>query len=234
MKNILLLIFFCCLGFVCREAFSNEGGGCDIDGTQYSELKGPERNVFLASLKKSLDGVRGIKATFVQERHMEFFMDDLKAEGVCFFEAPDKLRWEISEPFVSILIYNGRDVAKFDMKDSVLRKLSLGNFDVLREVLSQITDWMKGDFSRADGVYNLRVFRGAKNNLLLLEPRSEAYKKAIRTIELTADRETNHITMVVIREPGRDYIRIRFVDEKINQECPVGTFNTDLPILFNK
>lgn len=196
----------------------------------YVKLNETEQKEFLGSLQTSLEGIKGLAGKFTQERHLSLFADPLIAKGVCFFEYPSKLRWEIYEPYQSILIYNGRGVAKFDADEKgMLRKLNLGGSDILMEILAQITAWMKGDFSKSGDVYALSVFKGEKDNLLVLTPKSEEMLKNIKAIELSTRKDNNRISSVTIRESKEDFIKISFRDEKINPEIPAAVFDLSKP-----
>lgn len=214
-KTVFLLFFLFCSA--CARA-------------DYVKLNEAEQKEFLSSLQASLEGIKGLAGKFTQERHLSLFIDPLTAKGVCFFEYPSKLRWEIYEPYQSILIYNGKGVAKFDADEKgMLRKLNLGGSDILMEILAQITAWMKGDFSKSGDVYILSIFKGDKDNLLVLTPKSEEMLKNIKGIELSARKDNNHISSVTIRESKEDFIKISFYDEKINPEIRESVFNLDKP-----
>ena len=203
---------------------------CVASRADYIKLNEAEQKEFLAGLQVSLESIKKLAGNFTQERHLSLFMDPLIAKGVCFFEYPGKLRWEIYEPYQSILIYNGKGVSKFDADEKGgLRKLNLGNSDILMEILAQITAWMKGDFSRSGDVYALSIMKGDRDNMLVLTPKSEKLLKNIKAIELSARKDNNHISSVTIRESREDFIRISFYDEKINPEIPETVFDLDKP-----
>ncbi|OGV46221.1 MAG: hypothetical protein A2017_12480 [Lentisphaerae bacterium GWF2_44_16] len=215
MKRLFLLLFMFCIASARAD---------------YVKLNETEQKEFLSSLQTSLEGIKRLAGKFTQERHLSLFTDPLMAKGVCFFEYPSKLRWEIYGPYQSILIYNGRGVAKFDADEKgLLRKLNLGGSDILMEILSQITAWMKGDFSKSGDVYALSVLKGEKDNLLVLTPKSEEMLKNIKAIELSARKDTNRISSVTIRESKEDFIKISFYDEKINPEIPAVVFDLSKP-----
>ncbi|MFH0944950.1 MAG: outer membrane lipoprotein carrier protein LolA [Planctomycetota bacterium] len=196
------------------------------DPVPYSALTGAEQELFLKEMGAALKKVQSLRADFVQERHVSLFLDPLESRGICSFERPDRLRWEVVKPYASLLILNGRGVAKFDRVEGELRKMKLGGEDLLREVLGQITDWIQGDFSRADEMYALTLEKGADFRLRM-QPRSEKLSKMIRAVELFVDPETHRVTKVVIREPGEDYLEIRFEQEQLNIKFDPSTFSLD-------
>lgn len=48
-----------------------------------------------------------LRATFVMQRHSPMLVEDIKAEGVVFLKAPDKIRWEVQRPASKVTIFNG-------------------------------------------------------------------------------------------------------------------------------
>ena len=98
-------------------------------------LPAQEQNQILKTITEKLSAVNNLKAEFKQSRHMEILIDPLVSAGYCYFEKPDKLRWELTEPYQSILIYNANEVAKFDIKNGKAEKFNFGMEDLMREIL---------------------------------------------------------------------------------------------------
>lgn len=48
-----------------------------------------------------------LSASFVMQRHSPMLLEDIKAEGVVFLKAPDKIRWELQRPSSKVTIFNG-------------------------------------------------------------------------------------------------------------------------------
>lgn len=184
----------------------------------------------IKEISSSLQSVKTLKAEFVQERHLAIFMDVLSSRGVFYFGMPGKLRWEITDPFSSILIFNGGYVAKFNLENGSYVRMKLGMEDVLQEVLNQILAIMHGDFEKVHKVYGISVIPG-KERRLVLKPLSAGLAKVIKDMELSIDRATNHVTKIVIHEPHDDYIEIRFSAEEQNSILDRGIFDLANPLL---
>jgi outer membrane lipoprotein-sorting protein len=191
-------------------------------------LNSDETTRFLNDMATTLGGIRTLRVAFVQEREVPLFLDTLKAKGTCWFEAPDKIRWELTEPYVSILIHNTNKAAKFDKAEGGLRKMRPGAEDVLREVLAQIMSWIRGDFRAAREAYDLSVLQGSDYRLVL-KPRTKGLAKIIEAIELTIDPKSLHVSAVTIREPEGGSIAIRFGKETLNAPMDKALFDLDHP-----
>ena len=143
------------------------------------------------------------------------------------------MRWEIYEPFFSLLLFKDNSVAKFDFKEGVVRRLRLGSEDVIREVLAQIMGWIKGDFEDSMPIYDIRIVE-KESFVLKLIPRSAELLDNIKSIELYFDKGTKHIVQVFIRETETDFIRIKFFDEANNLELDDRLFDLNDPLLWHR
>lgn len=187
-----------------------------------------EHETFFSTLASSLSNVKSFKTNFLQERHVSLFFDTLESEGVLAFAYPDKLRWEIRQPYSSILIYNQNIVAKYIMENEKLREVNPGAVDLLNTALGQIIAWMRGDFQESRELYQLKVYKG-NEYLLRMSPFSEKMAEYLESIELVINPETYHISQVIINETGEDYIRLIFSNEEMNVRFDDNFFDVDNP-----
>ncbi len=181
-------------------------------------------------MHQALAPIQTLQARFIQERRVSIFVDTLVTTGVCLFEPPKRLRWELTAPYVSVLIHSPDGVSKFDEEEGQLRKMQLGGEEILTQVLGQIVEWMRGDFGRAREAYLIEVRHTGESNLLTLRPRSEKLREVLQTIELTVNPANYHVTQVMIRETAEDSVQIRFIQEKINEPLPEKAFDLKKPL----
>lgn len=187
----------------------------------------------LQEISARLSAVNNLKAVFVQERHLAILIEPLISKGRCFFNRPQQLRWEIVQPYHSLLIYNNKRMAKFDVRDGQLRKLQPGGEDMMREILGQIIAWMQGDFESAAAVYHLQMYR-EKTLHLVLRPRSKELAENIQAIELIFSEAQDYIQTVKIIESQMDFIRIDFRQVEHNTEIPERIFDLSNPLLIKE
>ena len=178
---------------------------------------------FLGQVRQKLSNLKSLQADFVQERRMAAFMDTLTAKGTCYFRAPDRIRWELKEPYRSALVFNKGKVAKFLYDHDRLRKLNPGSKEIMKEILKFISRWMQGDFDSSKEHFYMQV---EKNDVFLvrLTPRATQMKDMIHAIELTVDGDYAHIKSVTIREARGDRIVITFLHEKRNVDLAEDLF----------
>lgn len=217
--------------FCLAAAFFNFplSGACPLSA---QELSGAEADIFIQNMAGTLKTKKSMRVDFKQERHLSVFLEPLVSKGSCFFQDPKRMRWEIEEPYRSLLIFNDNRVAKYDFEQGTPRRLTLGSEDVIREVLVQIMDWMKGDFRNSAEVYNIRIYKN-ENIRLRLIPRSSGLLENIQFIELHIDPLTKQITQVVIRENETDFVRIGFSNERNNIELEAQLFDLKNPLIRN-
>jgi outer membrane lipoprotein-sorting protein len=179
---------------------------------------------FLLRLEANLSASRTIQAKFTQEKKLSLFNDALVSYGTFCFAAPDRLRWEITKPFHSLLVMNGREVAKYDFPDGKNpRKLKFPAVDALLEVLNQITDIHQGKFSAQEKYYDMKVY-GGKTPSLVLIPKDIKMKGIIEKIEIGFSPALNSVASVGIHENGGDSTVILFEDDRLNTPLPDSLF----------
>jgi len=195
----------------------------------YRELSASEMEVILARMTENIQSVKNLRAEFIQERHMAMFLDVLSAQGILYFEMPDKLRWELTEPYASILIFNSGNVAKFNREKGKYVRMNLGMEDMFRESLRQIISIMRGDFRKVQKDYNISMAHGADYRLVM-RPVSAGMAKVIKSLDLSIDQRSNYVTTIVIREPKGDSIEIRFSDQEENSAFDQRLFDLSNPL----
>ena len=224
--TILLPFFFLLILHGAPLRASEEGSGEKENGKGYQRLEGKAQEERLKLIEEKLGSIQSLRTDFTQKRHMSLFMDVLTSRGVLSFQKPDRLRWELTDPYRSIMIFNRGDVAKFQVKEGKLTRLNSGMEDLMRGVLKQILSMMQGDFGKVSEAYRIEVKEGS-DYLLSMTPKSEGMSKTITSLELHIDRSSLHMKEIIIREPGQDYLEIIFTAHKENISLPDDLFSTE-------
>jgi len=183
-----------------------------------------------ADLKRLAEHIKltsSYEADFVQERHLALFKDVLKSTGKIYFEVPDKLRWEITDPYVSLLISNNGQVARFTTEDNRLKKMDLGNQEMFQQIIREMTGIMRGDFQALFSQY--RILLSQPMDHLILLPRSKEIQKSIASLEFAIQPDNGKVTQVMIREPEKDFVQIQFQNTKENVKLDPAIFSLQAP-----
>jgi outer membrane lipoprotein carrier protein len=194
----------------------------------YRTLAPAEQARVLAELSERLGKMDTLQASFMQERHVAIFRDTLRSSGVLYFEAPDRLRWELREPYVSVSILNGKQAAKFDAEEGRLNRMT-GMESLMNQVLTRIVAIMRGDFRDIEKQFRITVDRGP-DYLLRMSPLQPEMEDVIRSLDIRVDPGLSRVTQVVIREPHGDSTQIDFSEEKENISVNPGLFDISKPM----
>jgi hypothetical protein len=173
-------------------------------------LSPSDERKFFIQLEQNLGKFPKIESKFIQEKHLSLFKDVLVSHGLFAFAAPDRLRWEITKPFHSLLVMKGREVSKYDFPDGVHpHPLPFPAGGALGEVLQQIADIHQGRFDAQGKNYSITVIQD-KNYRVILVPEDPRLRKIIEKIEIGFSVSLDRVASVVIREKGGDFTRITF------------------------
>ena len=193
------------------------------------ELSAAELKELLATLSKEMGSIRTLRAAFVQEKHVSLFTEVVKVEGWTFFSRPDCVRLEMTAPFRSALIAQGKSVAKYEFADGQWQKLKLQSPDVVLKVTGQIAAWLQGQLDK-EGIYTVSALAAADGQVsVVLVPKAEELRKYISATELGLSADRKRLVSVTIREPGGDFTRMTFSAEERDVELPKEIFSTSGP-----
>lgn len=192
-----------------------------------------ELNALFGRIHERAGKAAGMRADFVQRRRMKAFVDDLTSTGTFYFSPPAKFRWEVREPYRSLLLMNGDKVGRFEMADRGMRPADLGDRDAVREMLRPMTAMMRGDFAGAEKQFAVSGESAPALFLIRLEPRNPKMREFIKRITIAIDREKLYATGIQIHEPGGDTIEITFFNQS---EAPLNAklFDVDSPLIEQK
>lgn len=177
----------------------------------------------MGRLEINLRASKTLQAKFTQEKHLSIFQDVLVSRGLLAFSVPSRLRWEITEPFHSLLVMNGGELAKYDFNGGKPRRLKLPAADALYEVLAQIAGLHQGKFGEQAKNYGMQLYLGETARLVLV-PKSKKMKQFIPAIEIKFSKALDSVSSVLIREGGEDFTLITFEEVRLNPELPVNLF----------
>jgi len=113
-----------------------------LEDTRLSEL--------LDKIETNFGQIKSIKTQLIQEKNIHIFAETVISKGFCLFKTPSKLRLEFTEPFRSVLIVNGKHVAKYEYFQDQWQKLDSGDKQVMLMIMKNITSWLQGKFRDTD------------------------------------------------------------------------------------
>jgi outer membrane lipoprotein-sorting protein len=183
----------------------------------------------LQDLHRKMSTLTSVYFEFTQERQLKLFAEPLKSEGVLLIGRPDKIRWETTSPFQSILMGDHESVAQFEKEDGQWKKLKLGFPQMLRRVMEQMSMMHQGKMDALTADFNLSVATGAVA-VVTLKPKDESVRSMLSTLEIHMTADFSTTREVVMNEPNGDLTRILFHEEHRDVTFPPGTFDQNKPV----
>jgi outer membrane lipoprotein-sorting protein len=183
----------------------------------------------LEDLHHKMSALNSVYFEFTQERHLKLFAEPLKSEGVLLIARPDKIRWETTSPFQSILMGNHESVAQFEKEDGQWKKLKLGFPQMMRRVMEQMSLMHQGKMDALTADFNVSVATGAVA-VVTLKPKDESIRSVLSSLEIHMTPEFSTTREVVMNEPNGDLTRILFHEEHREVNLPPGTFDQNKPV----
>ncbi|OFX22462.1 MAG: hypothetical protein A2041_08195 [Bacteroidetes bacterium GWA2_31_9b] len=164
-----------------------------------------------------------IQSDFVQEKHLSFLSENIISKGKFIFKAPNQLRWEYSEPFVYIIVFNNKNIyIKDDGKVSTFDTQSNKMFS---EINYMMIGTIQGSLFNDSERFTVKYFESDKHYLLELEPKMAEMKSMLKSIKIFIDKTDNSVSSIKMIETSDDYTSIEFVKRKLNLPVENEKFN---------
>jgi outer membrane lipoprotein-sorting protein len=183
----------------------------------------------LEDLQRKMSTLTSVYLEFTQERRLKLFAEPLKSEGVMLIDRPDRIRWETTAPFESILLGNQKSVAQFERTDGQWQKLKLGFPQMLKRVMDQMTLMHQGRLDALTKDFNISVATGSVA-VVTLVPKDDNVRAMLASLEITLEPDFSATREVVMNEPGGDLTRIIFRREKRGVKIPEAAFDQTKPL----
>jgi outer membrane lipoprotein-sorting protein len=184
---------------------------------------------FLEQLERKMTSVRSVYLEFTQERRLKLFTEPLRTEGVMLIEKPDRIRWETTTPFGSILLADHQSVAQFEQTDGQWKKLKLGFPQLLRRMMEQMVLMHQGKVGALTSDFTVSVATGAVA-VVTLVPKDKNVRATLASLDVRMEPDFSATREVVLNEPGGDLTRIVFRHEEQDLVFPLGTFDQAKPL----
>jgi outer membrane lipoprotein-sorting protein len=189
-----------------------------------------ERDEFLAALEAELSAVSSLKVHFRQERELAILTEPVVSQGVLAFVRPDRLHWEWTSPYPSLLVLNRGRVERFDVDRGELRRLRPAGEEMMRSIALQMTRWLQGRFRDASDLFNVEVMAGEESKIVL-EPTTEGMGEVLISVEVVLG-ENPRVSRVVLRSPRDELTVMHYFNEQRDVELAEGLFDLSAPQLI--
>jgi outer membrane lipoprotein-sorting protein len=190
----------------------------------------PDPQPILQDLQHKMSSLGSVYFELTQERHLKLFTEPLKSEGFMLIERPDRIRWETTAPYQSILLGDKKSVAQFEFTDGKWQKLKLGFPQMLKRVMDQMSLMNQGKLDALTGDYAISVTTNSSVAVMKLVPKDENVRAMLSSLAVKMAPDFSATREVVMNEPNGDFTRIIFHREKRDVKFPPGTFDQTKPL----
>jgi outer membrane lipoprotein-sorting protein len=182
----------------------------------------------LQDLQRKMASVNTVYLEFTQERILKLFAEPLRSEGVMLIEKPDRIRWETTVPYESVLLADHSSVAQFEREDGVWKKLKLGFPQLLRRLMEQMLLMHQGKVDALTSDFKVSAATG-NVTVITLVPKDENVRSMMSSVEVHLLPDLSATREVVMNEPSGELTRILFHGERRDVKFPSATFDQTKP-----
>ena len=194
-------------------------------------VKGQEINTgmkdiegFKINMKKASESTMSISSDFIQLKHLSFLEEDVKSEGVFYFEKDNKLRWEYASPFYYLIIFKGDSIMIRDDNKTNIYDAASGR--MFKEINQIMVEMVNGSMLESKN-FEISFFENPSSFILELFPIDENMKEFLSKIIIHINRENYTADELYMLERSEDYTHIQFINKRLNESIPKHIF--DLP-----
>ncbi|PLX82979.1 MAG: outer membrane lipoprotein carrier protein LolA [Desulfuromonas sp.] len=177
----------------------------------------------LAGLEQAAAGVETLAADFVQEKRLEIFAEVLTSRGRFYFQRPDRLRWEVTEPVASGFALEGGKGRRWHERAGDAEEFAVSREPGMRLVAEQLLAWARVDLAWLAERYRIALLAEAPVTLELT-PLATGARDYVDHLRIVFAADRRHVQSVEFFAGDGDVTRIRFVEAVVNGPLPAGLF----------
>lgn len=177
---------------------------------------------FRKNMAEASAGTESIQSDFVQLKHLSFLEEDVESKGMFYFRRENQLRWEYSEPFFYLILFNNDSVMIQDANKTNIYDAASGR--MFREINRIMLSLVNGSILES-GDFEFEYFENESAVKLVLTPLDENMQDFLSEIELFINPDNYTADELNMIERSGDFTRIRFIDKKLNEDIPEHIFD---------
>lgn len=175
----------------------------------------------IAKINKSSAGIKSMNCSFTQTKYLSMLKDKMVSEGKMYYQQPGKLRWEYTDPYQYLFIFNGTKVyvANKSRKDIIDTQSNKVFKEVARIMMSTVTGTALSNTSD----FTVDVEDGKTVWQITLLPKKKDLKKMFSKIILIFNKSNSMINEINLYENNNDRTNIKLKNISTN-----GAINENL------
>jgi len=176
-----------------------------------------------AELAKLSENAKSIESKFVQEKHLSFLSENIISKGEFYFNSPNQLRWEYSEPFNYIIVFNDKNI--FIKDEEKVSTFDTESNKMFSEINNMMIGTIQGNLFNDSERFDVKYYENTNQYLLELDPKLPEMKSMLKTINIYIDKSDISVAKIKMIESSDDYTSIDFTNRKLNQPIDNSKFN---------
>ena len=180
-----------------------------------TQLSDTQRQEVMNQLSQTAASMQTMQCRFVQEKTSSMLAEPSVSEGLMYFVAPDRLRWEYTTPYPFAIVVNGERIMKVtDGRAEVLEGNSSRMYQgMVGLIMGSASGKKLFDTSTFDVVlYDDDTFWKAE-----MTPKRRDMRRMFSQLVFRFDKNTNGINRVEFVGSNGDVTSIRFEEMKLNE-----------------
>ena len=190
-------------------------------GDLFKEIKDTDK--IKIELGKLTENTSTIQSQFVQEKHLSFLTENIISKGEFYFKSPSQLRWEYSEPYEYIIVFNDKNI--FIKDEEKINTYDTESNKMFSEINNMMIGTIQGNLFTDSERFAVKYLENSSQYLLELYPKLAEMKSMLKTIKIYIDKSDISLAKIQMIESSNDYTSINFVNRKLNQPINNEKFN---------
>ena len=174
-----------------------------------------ESQSVISALTQAAASMKTFQCGFVQEKTSSMLAEPSIAKGTMHYAAPDRMRWEYTEPYAFALVVNGEKITK--MTDGKAEMLDGKSSRMYQGMVGLIMGSASGKKLFDTSVFDVVMFDDDTFWRAEMTPKRRDMKRMFSQLVFRFDKKTKGISRVEFKDASGDLTSIRFEDIKLNE-----------------
>ncbi len=189
---------------------------------QVKALPAADADMVKKSISDAARTTTSLESGFIQTKELSVIKDQIVSKGTFYLKKTRLLRWEYTDPFAYLIIFNkDRIYVKDEDKEN---HISLQSNKVFREVNNILIGAVQGTLLSDTKNFQCSITDLGNQFQATMVPLSPRIKETLSEIILYFNKNDYTVDKLVMREVSGDYTKIEFSDRKVNQDISDAKF----------
>ena len=194
-----------------------------IIGVAATPVTGSELTTTVTALNKASAQLKSMECEFVQTKNLKMLKDKMVSKGKMYYAAPDKLRWEYTNPYQYLFIFNGSKV--FIKNKGTQNVIDTKSNKIFKEVARIMMQTVTGKALSDSNDFVISVSKDASTYFVSMTPKKRDLKQLFQSVTLSFNRNSKLIDCIRINEKNGDYTVIKLTNLKSNRSLDAKLFS---------